>query len=251
MLRVVSCDRAATPAGYSSISAVVQFDNDGTMRGVEDNVRLKFDFLREPRRRPRGGGKVGAYDRAIGDDDDDKKVDLAADDGDGGGDSDDDDDDDVRSGVDERRDVADGSFPEGVRREFAKRITPEPERPCPNGKKRKRTADDDDDDDGDDGGRNRRGRPAAAATVGDITSVGGETSMCNPQTKISLAAAHQSSSLHPFATFLNLSDEDDISAWIYKSIHFERLATARGGGDIGVCNSETYQSCHSIGLRCG
>jgi hypothetical protein len=48
-MRVVSCHRIASPAGYSSISAIVQFDNDGGMgHDVKRNVRLKFDFLREP-----------------------------------------------------------------------------------------------------------------------------------------------------------------------------------------------------------
>ncbi|KAL3816932.1 hypothetical protein ACHAXA_009792, partial [Cyclostephanos tholiformis] len=56
MMRVVSCHRIATPHGYSSISAIVQFDNDDKMGlGVKDNVRLKFDFLREPTRSRRRG----------------------------------------------------------------------------------------------------------------------------------------------------------------------------------------------------
>ena len=49
MLRVISCTRTTTIDGYSSIHAVVQFDNDGSMdKNVKNHVRLHFTFLREP-----------------------------------------------------------------------------------------------------------------------------------------------------------------------------------------------------------
>ena len=49
MLRVISCTRTTTIDGYSSIHAIVQFDNDGSMdKNVRNHVRLHFTFLREP-----------------------------------------------------------------------------------------------------------------------------------------------------------------------------------------------------------
>ena len=49
MLRVISCTRTSTMDGYSSIHAIVQFDNDGSMdKNVTNHVRLHFTFLREP-----------------------------------------------------------------------------------------------------------------------------------------------------------------------------------------------------------
>jgi len=49
MLRVISCTRTTTMDGYSSIHAVVQFDNDGSMdKNVKKHIRLHFTFLREP-----------------------------------------------------------------------------------------------------------------------------------------------------------------------------------------------------------
>ena len=49
MLRVISCTRTTTMDGYSSINAVVQFDNDGSMdKNVKKHIRLHFTFLREP-----------------------------------------------------------------------------------------------------------------------------------------------------------------------------------------------------------
>jgi len=49
MLRVISCTRTTTIDGYSSINAVVQFDNDDSMdKNVRNHVRLHFTFLREP-----------------------------------------------------------------------------------------------------------------------------------------------------------------------------------------------------------
>jgi len=44
---VVSCTRTATADGYSFIQATVQLDKDENMQGVNDNVRLRFSFLRE------------------------------------------------------------------------------------------------------------------------------------------------------------------------------------------------------------
>jgi len=48
MLSVVSCTRTTTLEGYTSIRAVVQLSNDGKMKGVSENIRLQFCFLREP-----------------------------------------------------------------------------------------------------------------------------------------------------------------------------------------------------------
>ena len=59
MLQVTSCHRTATPHGYSSISAIVQFninndhdDHDRIMMENKDdgqnNIRLRFTFVREP-----------------------------------------------------------------------------------------------------------------------------------------------------------------------------------------------------------
>lgn len=49
-MSVISCERTTTLEGYSSIRAVVELKNDGMMRGVNDNVRLHFTFVREPQR---------------------------------------------------------------------------------------------------------------------------------------------------------------------------------------------------------
>lgn len=48
MMSVISCERTTTLEGYSSIRAIVELKNDGMMRGVNDNVRLHFTFVREP-----------------------------------------------------------------------------------------------------------------------------------------------------------------------------------------------------------
>lgn len=57
-MTVVSCSRTATADGYSFIQAVVQLDNDGNMRGVEDNVRIHFSFLREPQQNDIGDNNI-------------------------------------------------------------------------------------------------------------------------------------------------------------------------------------------------
>ena len=152
-MRVVSCHRIATPSGYSSILAILQFDDDGAMRGVVNNIRLRFRFLREPmisrnsrygNPNSRGGGVGSAYydgagsAAARGDDDD-------GDDGDG--DEYDDDGevvDDVAADDGDDDEGDGGRAPDGERRRGrAIRIR------CPNnGRKRKRTAAADDDDDG-------------------------------------------------------------------------------------------------------
>ena len=121
----MSCHRTATPAGYSSISAVLQLDNDGRMQGVEDNVGLPFDFLREPRRSSRGGC-VGAAAPVIDDIDNDDDVE---DDANGGGRSEDGDGTGDRKGVERRRRNLAASRRSGSEggRECADRITPEPD----------------------------------------------------------------------------------------------------------------------------
>jgi hypothetical protein len=48
MMSVIKCERTTTLEGYSSIHAVLQLTNDGMMKGVDDNVRLHFAFVREP-----------------------------------------------------------------------------------------------------------------------------------------------------------------------------------------------------------
>jgi hypothetical protein len=58
--------------------------------------------------------------------------------------------------------------------------------------------------------------------VGAIARGGGKISLCNPQKNISIPAARQSPSLYPSATNPNFSDEDEISAWIYKSSRLAR-----------------------------
>ena len=54
-------------------------------------------------------------------------------------------------------------------------------------------------------------------TTGATAKGGEEIRLCNLPTNISFATDHQSTSLHPSATAPNLSDEEEISAWIYKS----------------------------------
>ena len=59
-----------------------------------------------------------------------------------------------------------------------------------------------------------------ATSVGAIARGGGEIGVYNPRTNISLAAVREANYHHPSATNLNLSDEEAISAWIYKSSRF-------------------------------
>jgi len=81
MLRVISCTRTALPDGYSSINCVVQLDDDGKMKDVEQFVRLHFNFLREPQ-----------HESGAGNDDEDDEViyadaeDFFSSDGEGSGD---------------------------------------------------------------------------------------------------------------------------------------------------------------------
>jgi hypothetical protein len=89
------------------------------------------------------------------------------------------------------------------------------------------------------------------ATIAVATARGGgEISVCDPQMNISFAAACQSPSLHPSASALNLSDEEEIGIgdWIYKSSRFARCQAATTGAiarSIGMCNPYMNMS-HAI-----
>lgn len=61
-MSVISCERTTTLEGYSSIRAVIELKNDGMMRGVNDNVRLHFTFVREPQQNETDDTTNNGYD---------------------------------------------------------------------------------------------------------------------------------------------------------------------------------------------
>jgi len=78
VMSVISCERTTTLEGYSSIRAVVELKNDGMMRGVSDNVRLHFTFVREPQQNDttNNGDAKGEAALVDGADDDNHNVDV-------------------------------------------------------------------------------------------------------------------------------------------------------------------------------
>ena len=78
-MSVISCERTTTLEGYSSIHAIVQLKNDGMMKGVDDNIRLHFAFVREPQHNntaKNGDSEGEVILHADADDDDNHDVDV-------------------------------------------------------------------------------------------------------------------------------------------------------------------------------